>query len=54
MKRGLQMPTKIKNEIEYPIMLDDRDKGFGTKLTNLCPTQRAQRYGLKIIENEKG
>jgi len=43
-----------RNDIEYPIMLDDRDKGYGTKLTNLCPTQRAERYGLKIIENSGG
>ena len=48
------MEKEIKNEIEYPIMLDDRDKGYGTKLTNLCPTQRAERYGLKIIESNGG
>lgn len=40
-----------RNDIEYPIMLDDRDKGYGVKLTDLCPTQRAERFGIKVIEN---
>lgn len=40
-----------KEKNEYPMLLDDRDKGYGTKLTDLCPTQRAERFGIKVIEN---
>ena len=38
---------------EEMMIYDDRDKGYGTKLTNLCPTQRAERNGLKVVDNRK-
>lgn len=42
---------------EIPCFYDDRDKGWGgVKTSDFCPTQRANRGGIKIImgkENEK-
>ena len=32
-----------------PMIYDDRDKGFGVKITDICPTQRAMRSGIKCI-----
>lgn len=39
------------NHTQLPCIYDDRDKGYGEKTTNLCPTQRATRSGIKMIEN---
>lgn len=39
------------NHTEIPCIFDDRDKGWGEKTTDLCPTQRATRSGIKMIEN---
>jgi len=39
------------DEIQIPCVYDDRDKGYGTKVLNHCPTQRANRGGLKVILN---
>lgn len=41
------------NHTELPCIFDDRDKGWGggEKTTDLCPTQRAIRSGIKMIEN---
>ena len=36
--------------IEFPKILDDRDKGWGIKISDVCPTQRANRSGIKCIE----
>ena len=30
-------------------ILDDRDKGYGTTISDICPTLRAGRFGLKVI-----
>lgn len=38
------------NHTELPAILDDRDKGFGVKTSDLCPTQRAERSGIKCID----
>jgi DNA (cytosine-5)-methyltransferase 1 len=35
--------------LAYPVIYDDRDKGFGVKITDICPTQRAMRNGIKCI-----
>ena len=35
--------------IQEPMIYDDRDKGFGVKITDICPTQRAMRSGIKCI-----
>ena len=43
------------NHTEVPCIYDDRDKGFGVKTSDVCPTQRAERNGIKAIvvdENE--
>lgn len=40
------------NHTELPCILDDRDKGFGIKTSDNCPTQRAERYGIKVIVKE--
>lgn len=46
---------KIDEKIEIPCIYDDRDKGWGTRLTNSCPTQRANRSGLKaVVKDEQG
>lgn len=45
MQGGHRQPKIIE-----PVILDDRDKGFGIKISNICPTQRAERYGIKVIE----
>lgn len=39
------------NHTELPCIFDDRDKGWEKKTTDLCPTQRATRSGIKMIEN---
>lgn len=36
---------------EVPCFFDDRDKGWGEKTTDYCPTQRANRSGIKVINN---
>ena len=36
---------------ELPCFYDDRDKGWGEKTTDYCPTQRASRSGIKMIDN---
>lgn len=41
-----------KENIEFPKILDDRDKGWGIKISDVCPTQRANRSGLKCIEKD--
>jgi DNA (cytosine-5)-methyltransferase 1 len=38
--------------LEFPKILDDRDKGWGIKISDVCPTQRANRSGLKCIEKD--
>jgi len=38
--------------IEFPKILDDRDKGWGIKISDVCPTQRANRSGIKCIEKD--
>ena len=38
--------------IEFPKILDDRDKGWGIKISDICPTQRANRSGIKCIEKD--
>lgn len=45
MQGGHRQPKIIE-----PVILDDRDKGFGIKISNICTTQRAERYGIKVIE----
>jgi len=37
---------------ELPCILDDRDKGFGIKTSDVCPTQRAERFGIKCIQSD--
>jgi DNA (cytosine-5)-methyltransferase 1 len=44
-------PNNIKHT-ELPCIYDDRDKGFGIKTSDICPTQRAERYGIKCIETD--
>ena len=42
--------TKMNKEETY--IYDDRDKGInGVRLLNECPTQRATRFGLKVVNN---
>lgn len=41
-------PSNIKHT-ELPCIFDDRDKGFGVKTQDICPTQRAERNGIKCI-----
>ena len=42
---------QMKNDIDEPKILDDRDIGLnGIRMTDMCPTQRASRNGLKVIE----
>lgn len=36
---------------ELPCFYDDRDSGWGEKTTDFCPTQRASRSGIKMINN---
>ena len=36
---------------ELPCFYDDRDIGWGEKTTDFCPTQRASRSGIKMIDN---
>ena len=38
--------------IEFPKILDDRNKGWGIRINDVCPTQRASRSGLKCIEKD--
>ena len=35
--------------VSEPMIYDDRDKGWGIKITDICPTQRAMRTGIKCI-----
>lgn len=42
-------PSNLKHT-ELPCIYDDRDKGFGIKTSDVCPTQRATRYGIKCVE----
>lgn len=42
------------NHTEIPCFYDDRDKGWGEKTTDYCPTQRANRSGIKMINNSNG
>ena len=37
----------VKNKI-----VDDRDKGWGIKISDICPTQRATRSGIKYIDDD--
>ena len=40
---------------ELPCFYDDRDIGWGEKTRDFCPTQRASRSGIKMIEQiDKG
>lgn len=39
------------NHTELPCIFDNRDKGWEEKTIDLCPTQRATRSGIKMIEN---
>lgn len=41
-------PSNIKHT-ELPCIFDDRDKGFGVKTQDICPTQRAERNRIKCI-----
>lgn len=36
---------------EIPCFFDDRDKGWGEKTMDYCPTQRANRSGIKMINS---
>ena len=36
---------------QLPCFYDNRDKGWGEKTTDFCPTQRASRSGIKMINN---
>ena len=36
---------------QLPCFYDNRDKGWGEKTTDFCPTQRASRSGIKMIDN---
>lgn len=36
---------------QLPCFYDDRDKGWGEKTTDYCPTQRAYRSGIKMIND---
>ena len=38
--------------IEFPKILDDRNKGWGIRINDVCPTQLANRSGLKCIEKD--
>lgn len=58
---GNRMPKVVvsseDNQITYkhtqmPCILDDRDKGFGVKTSDYCPTQRANRSGIKCIQTD--
>ena len=49
---GQREPKVVTRHTELPCILDDRDKGFGIKTSDVCPTQRAERYGIKAIVKE--
>ena len=36
-------------DLKEPMIYDDRDKGWGVKITDICSTQRAMRAGIKCI-----
>lgn len=36
-------------DLKEPMIYDDRDKGWGVKISDICPTQRAMRTGIKCI-----
>ena len=42
------------NHSEIPCIYDDRDSGFRVKTSDICPTQRAERNGLKAIVASRG
>ena len=45
--------TSILALINEPKILDDRDKGInGITINDKCPTQRASRNGLKILQTD--
>lgn len=45
-------PTIEQRHSELPCIYDDRDKGFGIKTQDVCPTQRANRSGIKCIQTD--
>lgn len=46
--------NKTLYDIVQGYILDDRDKGFGVKKhKDYCPTQRANRSGLKVIDDQE-
>lgn len=51
---GLEPKIIEVNHTELPCIYDDRDKGFGIKTSDICPTQRAERGGLKVIVASRG
>lgn len=51
---GLEPKVIEVNHTELPCIYDDRDKGFGIKTSDICPTQRAERGGLKVIVASRG
>lgn len=53
-ERGRNLIENVAKQLEendYKIY-DDRDKGWGVKISDLCPTQRASRSGIKVINTE--
>lgn len=52
-KTGWYQTSVECNHTELPCIYDDRDKGFGIKTSDYCPTQRAERFGIKCIETTK-
>lgn len=43
--------AEVARNMEFPKILDDRDKGWGIKISDICPTQRANRSGIKCIQS---
>ena len=53
-ERGRNLIENVAKQLEennYKIY-DDRDKGWGVKISDLFPTQRASRSGIKVINTE--
>jgi len=51
MQGGNRQPKIVElKHSELPCIYDDRDKGFGIKTVDICPTQRANRSGIKCID----
>ena len=44
-----KMGGRDQQYIKEPMIYDDRDKGWGIKISDICPTQRAMRTGIKCI-----